>query len=167
MTSQIEELDRHRKRLLISIFIAFGLWYGLVLLRGVLGMDMLKPVGSIGLFGGWYGHMCIYVGLGAAGLCGFFLVSWGRYKLLLIKDRALNSAIEDERVKQAWLMAYRFSYRCLVGVLIGLFLIRASHGLIGSVRLAVIDSMGLHWLLYTAIMSCLGAFLVYNREGEA
>jgi hypothetical protein len=167
MNQQTEVMDRRRKRLLIWILVSFGVWYGMFLLYGFAAIFFNSSEHPFTHFIAEIRPLYFSIGACVAVLSGFFLIRWALYKRNLMKNPALRSAVDDERVKQTWLKAYRFAFQCLVGMILFLFIIRFGNAFLGSWLLGVVESMGIHWLLFTAVVSCLGAFLVYNREGKA
>jgi hypothetical protein len=169
MDNRIEIIDRRRKRLVIFILVGFGIWYGILLApaiyRGIgvflhgFGRARLFPFPFLERFVVYY----YYAGLLIFLLFAFYLLIWVLYKNTLKKDPALRAAINDELVKQNWLKAYRFSFFCTTALAVFLVIIRILDSHMKG-RLAGIEGLNIHLILYTAVMSCLGAFLYYNRE---
>jgi len=168
MINSIETIDRRRKRLIVSLLAGFGIWYGFLLVPNIYEAIYLFRYGrsprphifpfieKIGIYFYLAGVLMFIV----LAVC---LLIWLLYKKDLKKDPALRAALNDELVKQDWLKAYRFSFFCTMALLVLLLLRRILDSYMMG-RLAMIESLNIHLLLYTAVMSCLGSFLYFNRE---
>ena len=166
MSNKIEIMDKKRKRLLIFLMIGYGVWHGMFLLYGIIEgifWSLRRRPNTVHAFLEKIGPYYLYFGLFVFLIFIFFLVKWWLFKKSLKKDPALQSAVNDELVKQNWLKSYRFSFFCTTGLLVFLHIVRIYDSFIAHGRLGIIEGLGLHYLLYTAVMSCLGAFLHYNK----
>jgi len=167
MEGRIEVIDRRRTRLVVFLLAIFGLWYGFLLgnefyryfqtvSHGVKRIRVM-PVEVMGIY--------YLVGLALFLVSAVSLLLWWLYMNRLKKDPDFRAAFEDEFVKQNWLKAYRFSFFCIVGLNVLLLLNRALDARWPGRLSIIIDSMGIHLLLFTAVVSCLGSFL-YNNRGR-
>lgn len=94
-----------------------------------------------------------------------FIIRYWLYKKKLKKDLTLPSAVNDERVKQIRLKAYRFAFF----VAVGLTIIWKSREIFFSnwlmnPRFSLPN--GPFLVLWGAIMSFVGSFLYFNRRAE-
>jgi hypothetical protein len=123
---------------------------------------------TIGRFFGYSARSYRYMDLGLLSwfaLCLIMLAVYWRYRHVLKKDPLLRSAVNDERIRENWLKAYRFGFFMTCGIafiwkwyessLVPLFLAR---------RLMLPDGP---WLIFFgALISLVGSFLYYNREAR-
>jgi ABC-type Fe3+-siderophore transport system permease subunit len=168
MINSIETIDRRRKRLIVSILAGFGIWYGFLLLPKIYeGIYFLRyrhtPHPHILPFMEKIGIYFYLAGVLISLVLAVCLLIWLLYKKNLKKDPALRAALNDELVKQNWLKAYRFSFFCTIALLVLILVCRILDSYTMG-RLAMIEGLNIHLLLYTAVMSCLGSFLYFNRE---
>ena len=98
-------------------------------------------------------------------ICIIMLAFYWRYKNVLKKDPLLRSAVNDERIRENWLKAYRFGFFIICGItlvwkwyessFVPEFLYR---------RLQLPEGP---WLIFFgALISLVGSFLHYNREAR-
>ena len=168
MGNQIELMDIRRRRLLFFFLIGYGVWYGLLNVYGTIQ-------GFIRIFSDYRNPInqfinkpaeIIYYSTGA--LLGLvfivFLFRWWSYKRNLKKDPEVQSAVNDELVKQNWLKAYRLSFFFTVTLLVLFQINRILDSFVFMGKLGFIDGLAIHYLLYVIVMSCVGGFLYYSRE---
>jgi len=96
-------------------------------------------------------------------ICIIMLALYGRYKQMLEKNPLLSSAVNDERIRENWLQAYRSSYYWIIGITIIWKLSQTSYSYeLMFRRLQLPDGP---WLIFFgALISLIGSFLHYNRE---
>lgn len=167
MSTQIEIMDRKRRRLILFILIGYGAWYGILNLyftfSGLIRRfsDYRSPIYQAIKQISKYYYIAFLLGYL---LCIFLIMIWWLYKKNLKKDPALESAVDNEMVKQNWLKAYKFSFFCIIALLVVHHIIRILDSFYYRGKLGFIDGFAIHYLLYAAVVSCLGAFLFYERD---
>lgn len=86
----------------------------------------------------------------------------------LQKDPALRAAVNDELVQHSWLKAFRFSFFCIIAVLVLRFFVFFLLIIVGERRPMLYTLTGTigeaHFYFFVAIMSCIGSFLRFSRE---
>jgi hypothetical protein len=159
--NQIERMYRFRKNLLKGILCASGIWAGLLV---IWILFVINKSARAATAAPWMRLIPGAVMVSALVVL-FFLLKYSRYKWTLRKDPALRSAIDDERVKQSWLRAYRFGFYSII-VLHVLFILNGSFSPLAFGRPGVgLPGFAEYPLtLLVAVLSCLGSFLHSSRE---
>ena len=104
----------------VALSWGFGAWYVMLLTYWILMIASYaahhrnSPPGLMQTINPYF----LYGGLGIAAVFFIFLVRWWFYRRSLQKDPALRAAVDDERVQQSWLKAFRFAFFCLIGLFI-------------------------------------------------
>jgi hypothetical protein len=98
-------------------------------------------------------------------VCVVMLAVFRLYKNKLKKDPLLRLAVNDERIRENWLKAYRFSFFMLLGITVVWKWSESSFSYqLMFRRLQLPDGP---WLIFFgALISLLGSFLHYNREAR-
>jgi hypothetical protein len=159
--NEIGRLYLFRKKLLLGIFWASGFWAGWLVIWIIFAINkIVRP----GFLAGVMRFVPSLV-LVSAFVVLFFLLKYWRFKWTLRKSPALGAAIDDERVSQAWLKAYRFAFFFVVALHILLLLNGSFFQLIFRRQGLLIPGFAEYPLtLLVAVISCLGAFLHYSQE---
>jgi len=156
MASQIEKMNKMRRNILLGVLIGVVIMFGWFMLptffikfRFRLFDTALKGAGITGL-------LILFI----------FGTRYWIYKNSLKKDSTLRAAVNDERIKLNWLKAYRFSFYIIICITIFLKLwdmLLLAPALLDSRIFLPHDP----WLiLFSAVISLVGAFLYYNREAQ-
>jgi hypothetical protein len=98
-------------------------------------------------------------------ICIFMLALYWRYKHMLKKNPLLRSAVNDERIRENWLQAYRSSFYWIIGITVVWKWSETSFSYELMFRgLQLPDGP---WLIFFgALISLVGSFLHYNREAR-
>lgn len=98
-------------------------------------------------------------------VCVVMLAVFWLYKNMLKKDPLLRLAVNDERIRENWLKAYRFSFFMILGITLVWKWYESSFApelLARQLRLPE----GPWLIFFGALISVLGSFLHYNREAR-
>jgi hypothetical protein len=98
-------------------------------------------------------------------VCVVMLVVFRLYKNKLKKDPLLRLAVNDERIRENWLKAYRFGFLMILGITVVWKWSESSFSYeLMFRRLRLPEGP---WLIFFgALISLLGSFLYYNREAR-
>lgn len=117
-----------------------------------------------------------YLGAGVVAFLIFlvFLLKWWLYKRALRKDPNVAAAVNDEMVKQNWLMAFRKAFIVMIslGIVLELLKIVTNFSFFWHWRspwttlINVLNFWHLQIVIYAGVMTCLASFLHYYRETE-
>jgi hypothetical protein len=175
MKNSIEALDRKRNRLLSWILAVYGVWHGILLLLTLIafikfGLLIRHFMSGVRLY-------ILIIGVVALAVFLFFIIRWLIYKRTLKKNPETAMAVNDERVKQNWLMAYRTSFIVMISLAVILEILKiASNAIFIRVSpppdehlwwhvLAFLDFYHLQIVIYAGIVTCLVSFLRRNWKG--
>ncbi len=154
--NRVEKIYRMRRSVLVVAFVCsifLFCWYnlpGLLLKGGVLGLLKFSDRLPVSFFA--------IAGLMTALLLAILFVRYLLFRASTFKDPLLRRAVDDERVRQNWLKAYRSAFLILVGIhLTYLFL---GMGLIFELGFSHVA-----WFSLTSgLMALFGAALFHTRE---
>jgi hypothetical protein len=96
-------------------------------------------------------------------ICIIMLALYWRYRHMLKKNPLLRSAVNDERIRENWLKAYRFGFFMICGITFVWKWYESS--LVPQLFSRYIQLPEGPWLIFFgALISLIGSFLHYNRE---
>ena len=157
MANKIEKMNRMRRNILLIIFsgslIAFVAFIYPSLYR-VFHLNERPRFDDSLFFGALILWLITIV---------FFSARYLHYRNALKKDPSVDTAVNDERVKLNWLMAYRFAFFAIIIFQVLLLAIQLMEGLFGPLYLLL---PSIYLTIFLAVSSLVGAFLYRNREAK-
>jgi hypothetical protein len=165
MAGEIKKMARMRKRILKGVLYGWGILHGLYIFC-VLCMIIATESRSLRQYQTSFLYTILeepktlyrIVVISAILVFLFSITKYFMYKRKLMRNSLLRFAVDDERVKQNWLIAYRFAFFVVIIFefiyLLLFYLFREG---------ILITFLSNHLVFYLAIMTCIGTFLYYNR----
>lgn len=168
MEGKIEKMVRMRRNILGGILLGYGILHGSFIVRKLILTQAMQRWGHREFRPHWEDlyfikNKYIFDTVGILALCVLlaFLIRYLIYKRRLMKNPDLSSGVNDERIKQNWLKAYRLAFFVL---LISQVLFQVFIQFLFSNRLHLsVYYLSHHLTFYLAIVSCISAFIFYNR----
>jgi hypothetical protein len=119
-------------------------------------------------FLGYSGWSYLYMDIGLLlwlSICAVMLAVFKLYKNKLKKDPLLLHAVNDERIRENWLKAYRFGFFVICGLAFVWKWSDSSFSFEQMIRRLRLPE-GPWLIFFGALISLLGSFLYYNREAR-
>ena len=157
MASKIEKMNRMRRNILLIVLIGSSVAFGAFLYPSAYRLFHLSERPRFDETPFLY---ALIIWLGAV---LFFGVRYFLYKKTLRKDPSLKEAVNDERVKLNWLIAYRFAFFVVVLFQGFMLLLQFLEAFVGPLYLLLPQ---LYLTIFLAVLSVVGAFLYHNREAK-
>jgi hypothetical protein len=152
---RIEKMNRMRRNILLGVLIGTIIAFGLVMLPSFFARFRFRQF-DILFKGALFLSLLTILA---------FAVRYLLYRRTLQKTPSLRTAVNDERVKLNWLRAYRFAL--LTVVIVTLFWKWYETGFFpDTLRWKMMLPQGPWVIVFGAIISLVGSFLLYNREAS-
>ncbi len=161
MKSKIEKMNRMRKNILIIFLIGWGTLCLWVLNPTIISLQFqwrdaapyIRRIQSY-LKGLWIAGIIIL---------SIYIIIYLAYRVKIMKDPFVRTAINDERIRLNWLKAFRFAFYTLIGITVFWHWWETSYVPAGlNIKIMLFHGPWLIW--FGSILALVCSFLYYNRE---